>query len=284
MPEFTRGDVSSIPRPETRLRPESEDDDEDDEPVRGELSSRRFAAVLGVSTAVMVFALTTFLGVGMVAGAMLGPGLGGFVAEFDDVSYTDGDAEIYPTLAEHAACDDAPQLEVSLEGETTLQGDVSFYKDLPLPDQFNAADGIDDAMARVAIQAAAPDGGIDVDDLDLRLTVLQAETIELGDSAVREFGPDAYDDGSTNASYSPTGEGSLDPSDDETLVPEFGVDATFFNLPDGGTAAAHQVSFSSIDLQDLDLFIAIDDRDSFANPVERVVEPTERECEALADS
>ena len=221
------------------------------------------------------------MSVGMVAGAIVGPGMGGFVAEFGSVSYSQGNAEIYPTLADHAACDNAPQLEVSLKGETTLNGNVTFYKDLPLPSEFDSATGMSDAMARISIRGSTPTDGATVDNLGLRLTALEAEEINLGGTNLREYGPNSYDDGSPNASFAPPGNGSLDPTAAPERVPEFGLDASFFNLPDGGTGAAHHVSLGSITLSDVNLYVLIDDKSDFANPVENVVQPTERDCEAL---
>jgi len=267
---------SQIPRPETDLRPDVGDEDG---PAPGHVSRRRFAGVLGVATAAAVFSLVTFVSVGMVAGAVVGPGMGGFVAEFGGVTYTGEDAQIYPTLANHAACDNAPQLEATLTGETTLNGNVTFYKDLPLPPQFDSGGG--ETIARLSILADAPPTGIAVQDLELRFTALEANRIIFNRSELREFGPDSYDDGSTNASFSPPGNGSLDPTDAEERVPEFGLDASFFNLPDGGTGAAHHVSLGSITLSDVNLYVFIDDRSDFSNPVENVVQPTERDCEAL---
>lgn len=271
-------DKPPIPRPGTSLRPEQEDDE--DEPVPGAVSRRRFGTAMGVASAVFVFTVISFIGVGTVVGATVGPGIGGFVANFDDISYTDGEAEIYPVLDEHPACDGAPQIAATLTGDTTLEGDVEFYKDLPLPDVFE-----DEQIARFSIVAEAPDGGIEATDLSLRLTALAAEEIELGDTNIREFGPDDYEvDGDENDSFAPYQEANLDLDEDPDpeVVPEFGIDSDLFIVEDG-TAAAHHVSLGSIDLVSLNLFIAIDDRNNFDNPVERVVEPEDRDCESLAE-
>lgn len=276
MSEGDRG-TSPVPNP-GRIRPS---DDEDDDLPPGKLSRKRFATTLGTASAITIISLSTFLGVGMVAGAMLGPGMGGFVAQFGEITYNQGSAEIYPVLASHSACDNAPQLEASLDGQTTLNGDVVFYKDLPLP----STEYTQDQMARISINAKAPPSGIQVQDLDLRLTALKADQIKLGNTSVREFGSGTqygYNDGTQNASFSPSGSGSLDPTDDSSLVPEFGVDASLFTLPSGGTAAAHQVSFGSIELTSVDLYVAIDEKSSFSSPIERVVEPDNRTCSALA--
>ncbi len=245
----------------------------------GDYSGKRLAGVMGMATTVLVIALVSFMSVGMV-GAAMGVGIGGFVANFDDVEYTEGDAAIYPVLGAQAACDEAPQLEASLDGTTTLDGDVEFYKDLPLPDSFG-----DNEIARIAIAAEAPEEGIDVEDLDLRLTALEAESLELGDADIQEFSPEEYDDDATDEvedSYAPSGEGDVSGEGTVENTPEFGIDASSFEVTQG-TAAAHQVSLGSIDLQNLDLFVAIDDRSAFDNPVDRAVEPTDRDCESLAD-
>jgi len=273
------GGTSPIPRPQRRLRPKKDDDNY--EPPPGSVSRRRFAAVFGAASALVVVAGIAFFGVGMVLGASLGPGVGGFVAQFDNVSYTDGDADIYPVLGAHAACDDAPQLEANLVGTTSLDGDIKFYKDLPLPGSSFSSNQI----ARISIVANSGGSPTEVTDLNLRLSALAADNIELGQTEIREFGPNQYEDtGDANDSFAPTGNGSLNPTDDASRVPEFGIDAETFVLPNGGTAAAHQVSIGSISLQNLDLFIVIDDKNDLTNPVTRVVEPDNRTCASLADA
>lgn len=270
---------SQIPRPKTDLRPDVGDEDG---PAPGYVSRKRFAGVLGVATATAVFSLVTFMSVGMVAGAIVGPGMGGFVAEFGSVSYSQGNAEIYPTLADHAACDNAPQLEVSLKGETTLNGNVTFYKDLPLPSEFDTGGG--ETIARLSILADAPPSGIPVQDLELRFTALEANRIIFNQSELREYGPNSYDDGSPNASFAPPGNGSLDPTAAPERVPELGLDATDFTLPDGGVATAHHVSFGNLQLENINIFVVIDEKSDLTNPVENVVEPQNRTCAALASA
>jgi hypothetical protein len=270
--------TSRIPRPRRSLRPKPDDDSY--ELPEGHVSRKRFSAVFGVATTLVVIAGVSFFGVGMVLGASLGPGLGGFVAQFDNVSYTAGDADIYPVLGAHAACTDAPQLEANLVGTTLLDGDVKFYKDLPLPDDFAS-----NRIARVSIVANSGGSPTEVTDLNLRLTALSANKLELGNTVIREFGPSSYEDtGDSNDSFAPPGNGSLDRTDPAENVPEFGIDAETFVLPNGGIAAAHQVSLDSINLQNLDLYVAIDEKSDFSNPVERVVEPTNRTCNDLADA
>ena len=279
MKDRTDGGKSPIPRPQRRLRPKKDDDSYEHPP--GSVSRRRFAAVFGVASTLVVVAGVAFFGVGMVLGASLGPGMGGFVAQFDNVSYTQGDADIYPVLGAHAACDNAPQLEVDLGGTTYLDGGVTFYKDLPLPDSSFSPD----QMARISIVANSGGDRTEVTDLNLRLTALAADEIELGQTEIREFGPNQYEDnGDANDSFAPTGDGTLDPTADASRVPEFGIDAKTFVLPNGGAAAAHQVSLGSISLQNVDLFVAIDERSDLASPAPRVVEPDNRTCDSLANA
>lgn len=281
-----------IPRPETSLRPEPEPDDGDDELVEGHVSTQRLAAILGVASTVAVFAAISFFSIGMVLGASIGPGMGGFVANFEEVTYDGGDAKIYPVLDEHPACEGAPQLEVDLQGPSTLDGYVSFYKDLPLPADFGTDDaGNDRDIARVSVVADAPPDGIEVDDLGLRLTALKADDVQLGQTDIREFGPNDYDDdGLENASFAESGQGVLDLDDPDATpvnVPEYGISSGLFNLPNGGTAVAHQVTLSQIQLNDIDLFVAIGSETEFEQNspvVESAVDPNDRDCESLFDS
>jgi len=141
-------------------------------------------------------------------------------------------------------------------------------------------------IARLSIVADSGADPITVENLNLRLTALNAEQLIFDSTEIREFGPDDYagDSDDANYSFASPGEGSLNPDDPREEVPEFGIDASSFILPDGGSAAAHQISLGSIDLQSLNLFVAIGDKSEFTNPVERVVEPTERDCASLAES
>jgi hypothetical protein len=272
-----KAETPSIPRPQRRLRPDP--DDENYEHPPGSVSRKRFAAVFGAASTVVVLAGVSFFSIGMVLGASLGPGLGGFVADFDNVSYTQDKADIYPVVAPHPACEDAPQLEADLEGKTYLKGDVTFYKDMPLPDSFGP-----NRIARISIVADSGTSRIEVTDLNLRLTALNAENISLGNTTLREFGPNQYDTGDANDSFAPVGNASLNPNSDASRVPEYGIDAETFVLPDGGVAAAHQVTLGSINLRNLDLFVAISDEDNLSNPAPRVVEPNNRTCSSLAES
>jgi hypothetical protein len=271
--------TSRIPRPRRSLRPKRDDDSY--ELPEGYVSRKRFTVVFGTATALFVVAGITFFGIGMVLGASLGPGLGGFVAQFENVSYTDGNAYIYPVLGAEAACDDAPQLEANLDGTTFLNGNITFYKDLPLPDDFSP-----NRMARISIVANSGTGPVTAENLNLRLTALSANRLNFSRTILREYGPNDYgtnpSDSLVPAQY--TGELDPDAAPNQTVVPEYGIDADTFILPQGGTAAAHQVTIDSINLQNLDLYIAIDEKSDFSNPVERVVEPNNRTCASLADA
>jgi len=247
---------------------------------------------MGVAGTAAMIALISFFSIGMV-GAALGVGIGGFVADFEQVNYNDttvgstADASIYPVLGTQAACQNAPQIEASLSGTAELTGNVSFFKDLPLPDVF-----ANDRMARVGIVAQSGADPIEADDLDLRLTALEADTLSLSNATIQEFGPDDYNgpSGNNNSavdSYAPSGSGVVDGTGNATETPEFGIDARNFSVTNG-VAATHQVSLSSISLSNLDLYVAIDEKSDFGStgpgPVERVVEPTNRTCTSLADA
>lgn len=234
----------------------------------------------------------------------MGVGFGGFVANFDSVN-ADSGGEIFPVLADQAACDSAPQLQAALDGTTELDGGVEFFKDLPLPGGFGNAD-----LARVSIVASAGANPIQVEGLDLRLTALEADSLTLDGADIREYGPSDYDDGSAgvdaDGSYIDTNNGfHVDEADSPTVynnsngrvtnpgtgvqsTTEFGINASGGFALQNGTAAAHMVTFGSISLTDLDLFVQILDEsansDTTANgSLARVVNPTERTCEALAE-
>jgi hypothetical protein len=256
----------------------------------GEVDKRRFAGIMGVAGTVAMIALISFFSIGMV-GAALGVGIGGFVANFEQVTYndttaTDPNAQIYPVLGAQAACDSAPQLEASLKGDAQISGGVEFFKDLPLP----SSPGFDtDSFARISIIGAAPSSNpITITDLDLRLTALESPELKLSDANIREFAPSDYNNGtnSEGASYAPSGQGTVGSSAGATQsnTPEFGINASSFVLPQGGIAAAHQVSFQSISLTNLDLAVNIINNSTPAvGPTPRVVDPEQRTCGALGD-
>jgi len=277
--EMTGSNDERPPRPTRAQREFKRDYSGDGELPEGRLDMGRFFGILGTATAVSVFSFITIMSVGTVIGATLGAGFGGFVANFENVTYNGGDAKIYPIVDSHAACDNAPQLEASLEGSSTLTGDVEFFKDLPLPSGYGLGG---DSIARISIIAQSPTGGVDVNNLGLRLTALNAENAAFGNTVLREFGPNQRG-GSPSDSFSTTGQGSLDPTAPDNEVPEYGINSTLFDLTNG-TAAAHYVTFDSVTLAELDLAVIIDDKSKFSNPVERVVNPTDRDCQSLADA
>ena len=266
----------------------------------GEVDKRRFAGVMGVAGTAAMIGLVTFFSIGMV-GAALGVGIGGFVANFEQVAYNqttvdaadpteNANAQIYPVLGSQPACQNAPQLEASLTGQANITGGVEFFKDLPLPANFGNSGN---SFARVSIIGAAPSGNpITVDDLNLRLTALKTPELSLSDAEIKEFGPGSsgYNDtGSTDAedSFAPSGEGTVgtDAGSDPANTPEFGINASSFVLPKGGSAATHQVSFDQISLTDLDLAVTIIDNSTPATgPTPRVVNPEDRTCTALAEA
>ena len=255
----------------------------------GEVDKRRLAAVMGAAGTATMIALITFFSIGMV-GAAMGVGIGGFVANFENVSYNDNNAEIYPVIGSNAACDDAPQLEASLGGEANLYGGVEFFKDLPLPDAFSGPQD----FARITIVGTGGTDGIKVTDLDLRLTALETQTLNLSGADIQEFGPDDYGttDNSTTADGSYVTPGSPDVLDtpdngsSQQNTAEFGIAADSFNLPNGGTAAVHQVSLGQISLQDVNIAVQIlnESQDTDNGPVTRVVNMDERSCEGLAEA
>jgi len=279
-PEMTGGSDERPPRPSRAQREFTRDYSDEDELPEGSVSWKLFGIVFGSVSSLFAISFFVILSVGLVFGATLGAGIGGFVASFENVTYNQGDAAIYPILDGQAACDHAPHLGATLNGSSTLRGDVQFYKDLPLPsgsgEEFDTG-----TIARIAIIADAPSGGINVQDLDLRLSALSADRAEFGSTVVREFGPNAYGT-NDNESFAPFGNAELDPdaSTDPNRVPEYGIDAELFNL-DNGTAAAHQVSFQSISLETVNLAVFIDDKSNFTNPTVRVVEPNNRTCDSL---
>jgi hypothetical protein len=263
----------------------------------GEVDKRRFAGIMGVAGTVAMIALISFFSIGMV-GAALGVGIGGFVANFEQVTYNNNtvqaaspgdnaDAQIYPVLGAQAACGNAPQLEASLAGQANISGGVEFFKDLPLPSSVGFSTN---EFARVSIIGASPSGqNITIKDLDLRLTALETPELALSGAEIKEFGPNSYNNGNDSAfdSYAPSGSGDVTGSGSVANTPEFGIEANSFVLPDGGTAATHQVSFQQISLTNLDLAVNIIDNSTYTasdtGPVPRVVDPTSRDCGSLAD-
>jgi hypothetical protein len=261
----------------------------------GEVDKRRLAGILGAATTVMMLLLVITLSLGMV-GAAMGVGIGGFVANFGTVDADGG--VIYPVVGEQAACDNAPQLEASLSGTATVDRYVEFYKDLPIPSDLslNNQDHV-----RISILSNLSSSNVTAQNLDLRLTALEAEDLVLGDNdtttpkaTIQEFGPNQYNyttsgTNEANASYAPTGAGqnALNGSP-ATQTPEFGINAsTGFSLKNG-TAAAHQVAFQQISLPQVDVAVNFINSsfngDSNSGPASRVINPGERTCSALANA
>ncbi|MCX2818474.1 hypothetical protein EGH25_03785 [Haladaptatus sp. F3-133] len=257
----------------------------------GEVDKRRFAGIMGLAGTAMAVALVTFFSIGMV-GAAMGVGIGGFVANFEEVSYDGGNAQIYPVIGSSAACDNAPQLQASLAGSgndaAELIGGVEFFKDLPLPE---AATFNEDDFARITIIGNGTDG-IQVEDLNLRLSALETEELSLDSADIQEFGPGSYSDSSNDTTADgsyvlPETSGNITDADSGVQsTAEFGIEADSFNLPQGGTAAVHQVSLGSITLDEVNIAVQIlnESEDTENGPVTRVVNPTERSCDGLADA
>ena len=260
----------------------------------GEVDRRRLAGIMGAATTAMMVLLIVTLSMGMV-GAALGVGLGGFVANFDKVE-TNNSASIYPVLGSQGACANAPQLQAALNGDVQIYSNststpaVEFFKDLPLPDAFFAAN----SFARITIAGnGTQDKPIQASNLDLRLTALEAGELALGDQArgatigsdannvsIAEMRPNnarsgaaqAYAANNSNATSANTGT----PIAATTQLNESGFnDQTSFGISgegfvvDQGTAAAHQVTFDGINLRDVQLAVQIIDgstNNSVVNP------------------
>ena len=261
----------------------------------GEVDKRRLAGILGAATTVMMLLLVITLSLGMV-GAAMGVGIGGFVANFGTVDADGG--VIYPVVGEQAACDNAPQLEASLSGTATVDRYVEFYKDLPIPQELSLSN---QDHVRITILSNLSSSNVTAQNLDLRLTALEAEDLVLGDNdtttpkaTIQEFGPGQYNTSNStsnyapNASYAPTGAGQAALNGSPAgQTPEFGINAsTGFRLKNG-TAAAHQVAFQQISLPQVDVavnFINSSYGPSDSGPASRVINPGERTCSALANA
>jgi len=262
----------------------------------GEVDRRRLAGILGAATTTMVVLLIVTFSLGMV-GAAMGVGMGGFVANFGNVSAPDGGV-IYPVVGEQAACSDAPQLEASLDGDATITNYVEFYKDLPIPSQLSLSD---QDHVRITILSDLTDtDNVTANDLDLRLTALEAEDVVLGDdtgpkSVITEFGPGEYNynnssgDRQANASYAPAGSGAAALEENNaSTTPEFGINASGGFSLKNGTAAAHQVAFQTINLPQVDIAVnfvnSTYNGSNSSGVASRNVAPTDRTCQALAEA
>jgi hypothetical protein len=285
----------------------------------GEVDNRRLAGIMGVATTAGMALLIVTFSLGMV-GAALGVGLGGFVANFDNVS-TDSGASIAPVIGEQAACDNAPQLAAVLSSAsiTDASGNdraVEFMKDIPLPSIAGLNSG--NNFTRITIASSEVPK---VTGLALRLSALSAETAVLKNGNIAEIGPDGNQ--SDGGGYDGTGEfgggGASDSYQGVTQNPgdtalnglegsdglnnssnvdnfdtEFGISAQEFTI-DNGTAAAHQVAFDNIQLADLNLFVQVLNASELENPTdvgmsERApglvadpISPGDRGCASLSE-
>ncbi len=227
---------------------------------------RKVAGAMAMGSLFLAIMLVTILSVGMV-GAALGVGIGGFVAEFGHVDASDANAQIYPVLGENPACENAPQLMASIDGEATITEEVAFYKDLPLPDDFTNAD-----LARVAIESDLGTNEVDATDLDLRLTALVADELNLGDATdgadsevdIQEFertGTEGAEDAYADPDEDITGIDDIDGS------AEFGIAVSGGDggmTIDSGTAVTHSVSFQALEgLQDVSMAVLIGEETDF---------------------
>lgn len=266
-------------------------------------SPRRFSAVMGTAATLATVSLITFFSIGMV-GAAMGVGIGGFVANFESVNASEG-GEVFPVIGQQPACEDAPQLQATLEGTAELSGSVEFFKDMPLPQSgFTDAD-----FARITIVGQDNGTPIQVTDLSLRLSALETQSLGLDGANIVEYGPDDYDTGNgtpgAEGSYVDTtddstagietegpsaafddGRSALNTSNSPSSTPEFGIDASGGFTIENGTAAAHFVSFGGITLSDVNIAVQIlnESQNVSQGPATRVVRPDERTCNALAEA
>lgn len=247
----------------------------------GEYDKRKVAGAMAFGTMFLAILAIMVLSVGMV-GANLGVGMGGFIASFEQVNnVADEERLIAPALGENPACGSAPQLVASFPGDTSIRGDIAFYKDLPLPSNFTSDDN-----ARVSIYSPNPDG-IKVQELDLRMSALEADNLLLGngsqnDVEIGEHSVEDEDGSGANASYtSPSDPSAGDAEFDIQITPQAEVNIT------NGTAAAHQIAFGELDLPDIEIAVQIGNNTEFEDedqPTSRVIQPSNRTCESLAEA
>lgn len=255
-----------------------------DRKVYGHVNPPQFWSALSLSTLfLLIVAVMTFSIAGTVAGTVLGGGVGGFVASFGTVNADQG--TIFPVLDEQPACENAPQLLAVLRGETTIHDELEFHKDLPLPGgvDYGGAD-----MVRISIVGDLNDDEVFVRDMDLRMSALIAEKIDLESDdgtnvEISEFGPDTWDEGGgAEDRFSQDRMFGFDDADYE-----FGISAEGENvfILEGGSAIAHSVSFGEITLPNVDMFLAMGSEDDFEQTSvdPRVVRPEERSCDALVE-
>ncbi len=248
----------------------------------GSVHRDQFTGTLAVSAVFLAIIVSMGLLTGPALGSIYGGGTGGFVAEFGTVEA--GEGTIFPVIDEHPACENLPQLKAVIDGDVEIGDHVRFYKDLPTPGDFTDAD-----IVRLAIESEIPDGELAfVNDLDLRMTALEAEYIELGEEGgepvvLREFGPDTWEgtsgEGDEHDRFSQAREVGFDDADYEFGLGAEGDDNFFI---DRGVAVAHSVAVSELSLPDLQTAILIGAEDDFDAPDPRVVDSDDA-CEDLAE-
>jgi len=223
--------------------------------------------------------------------------MGGFVASFGNVDVTIDDEEggaIYPVIGDQPACDEAPQLMANLLGTAEVTEHVAFYKDLPAPDGLTDAAGVDTVRINI-VADEIEEGDVDIDNLELRLSALHAGELNIDagnasedeDIDISEFN-DFTDNSDPDESYgNEDDEVQSLTADDLSENVEFGI-----GIPedaeveiDDGLAAAHQVSFESITLPNVDLFVTMIDEDQDDFDVTGVEDRSVdiRDCDELAD-
>ncbi len=256
----------------------------------GSLSRDQFYGTLSLSAIFLVIVMTaSFSLVGTAAGTALGTGFGGFVASFGTVEAHEG--TIFPVIDEHPACENAPQLMATIEGETTVSGYMRFYKDLPLP----AANFTGAEIARLSIVSNMSEGEEAlVYELDLFMSALTADLIELGGPSdnviIREFGPETYEGtggGGEADRFSQNRSLNLSNADYE-----FGIGAESGGAGDDvfyieqGKAIAHTVAFAQLDLPSPNMYVTMGNESEFTSTPHdpRVVTPSNRSCSALVDA
>jgi len=210
-----------------------------DEP---ETDRRRLVGVIGAASTLLVLILIVALFLGSLGA--LGIGIGGFLATFGVVD-ADAGGVIYPTLEEQGQCEKAPQLMASLDGEVAVQNHFGIQKDIPIP---GSPMGIDSTRIDI-ITEIGENASVLVEDLDLRLIALNAESTVFGNGSLTEFTPDRNNklQPKPNDSYAPTDAG-ISPGNLSSFSTEFGVDvADGFELHQG-RVLAYQIAFGNIEI------------------------------------
>ncbi len=247
----------------------------------GGVDRDQFTGTLAVSTVFLSILVTMGLLTGPALGSIYGGGTGGFVAEFGTVEADRG--TIFPVIDEHPACENLPQLKAVIEGEVEIGDHVRFYKDLPTPGDFTDAE-----VVRVAIESDIPEDDVAmVNDLDLRVTALEAAYAEFGGGGepvvLREFGPDTWEgtsgEGDEHDRFSQQREVGFDDADYEFGLGAEGEDNFYIEQ---GVAVAHAVAVSELSLPDLNMAVLIGSESQFDGLDPRVVDGGDA-CEDLAE-